>query len=289
MIRALLQSLGIRPPARLSELHPALYQAAVWKNRARRYADWYLGPARWCSVRQELPLPFRVKRHASRLLKQLGESEMWLQHNKVKNLAIAIPALTDVLIRPGETFSFCQLVGRPTRARGYVESMELSRGKVRPGVGGGICQLANMIHWLVLHSPLTVVERSNHSFDPFPDQNRSIPFGTGAAIFYNYVDLQFRNDTPATFQLRLWMTDVDLWGDLRADRQPEHVYSVFEKNHRFERHEGAWYRRNEIWRKVMPWGGGPCLAEEFLKANSARTLYEPHGGRVTEQREGRAD
>ena len=84
----------------------------------------------------EALLPFRVKRHSSRLLKQLGESEMWLQHNKVRNLAIAIPRMTDILLRPGETFSFCRLVGRPTREKGYVEGMELSRGKVRPGVGG---------------------------------------------------------------------------------------------------------------------------------------------------------
>jgi vancomycin resistance protein VanW len=264
-----------RPKRRLSELHPLLYTLAVWLHRTRRHVEWSLGDERWCSQYQASPLPFRVKRHSSRLLKQLGESEMWLQHNKVRNLAIAIPRMTDILLRPGETFSFCRLVGRPTREKGYVEGMELSRGKVRPGVGGGLCQLANMIHWLALHSPLSVIERSNHSFDPFPDHNRSIPFGTGAAIFYNYVDLRLRNDTPHTFQLRLWLTERDLWGELRSDAEPEHTYTIFERNHRFDQQGEEWYRQNEIWRRVMLRRGGATLREELLKKNRARVLYTP--------------
>ena len=34
----------------------------------------------------------------------------------------------------------------------------ISSGGFRSGVGGGLCQLANMVHWLVLNSPLTVTE-----------------------------------------------------------------------------------------------------------------------------------
>ncbi|ADO73896.1 VanW protein [Stigmatella aurantiaca DW4/3-1] len=260
---------------RLSELHPLLYTLAVWTKRTVRHLEGYLGDEHWCSQYDATPLPFRAKRHSSRLLKQLGRSEMWLQHNKVRNLAIAIPRLTDVLLLPGETFSFCRLVGRPTRRKGYVEGMELSRGQVRPGVGGGLCQLSNMIHWLALHSPLTVVERSNHSFDPFPDQNRSIPFGTGAAIFYNYIDLRLRNDTPLTFQFRFWLTDQELWGELRSNAELEHTYSVFERNHRFEQHGTDWYRHNEIWRRIMLRRGGATLREEFIKENRARVLYTP--------------
>ncbi|WP_224372987.1 VanW family protein [Hyalangium versicolor] len=264
-----------RARRRLSELHPLLYTLAVSLKRTRRHIEGYLGGERWCSQYDATPLPFRVKRHSSRLLKQLGQSEMWLQHNKVRNLAIAIPRLTDVLLRPGETFSFCRLVGRPTRRKGYVEGMELSQGRVRPGVGGGLCQLSNMIHWLALHSPLTVTERSNHSFDPFPDQNRSIPFGSGAAIFYNYVDLRLRNDTATTLQFRFWLTDRELWGELRSNAELEHTYTVFERHHRFEQRGGDWYRHNELWRRVMLRRGGALVREEFIKENHARVLYTP--------------
>ena len=85
--------------------------------------------------------------------------------------------------------------------------MELSFGKARQGIGGGICKISNMIHWLVMHSPLTIIERSNHSFDPFPDEGRVLPFGSGAAIFYNYIDFQFTNNTKDAFQINLWLTE----------------------------------------------------------------------------------
>jgi len=259
---------------RLSALHPALYHIAVWARRSERWASWVLSGKLWCRFQSDESLPIRVKRSRSRLIKALGQGDLWMQHNKVANLRLAIPALNGLIIRPGETFSFCRRVGLPTVGKGYKEGMELSRGLPRPGIGGGICQLANMIHWLVLHSPLTVTERSEHSFDPFPDHHRKVPFGTGAAVFYNYVDLQFRNDTPQTFQLCLWMTVEDLCGELRADRSHPESFHVFEQNARFERSPGGVFRKNEIWRRVIDRRTGIKLREELLKSNSARVLYD---------------
>lgn len=65
-----------------------------------------------------------------------------LQHNKVINLKLAVASIDGVIIGPQEYFSFCRLVGRPTRQRGYVEGMELSLGEARRGIGGGICHSA---------------------------------------------------------------------------------------------------------------------------------------------------
>jgi len=52
-----------------------------------------------------------VKDHSSVLIRKLGESEMWLQYNKIKNLSVAIKKINGILILPGEVFSFCRLVG----------------------------------------------------------------------------------------------------------------------------------------------------------------------------------
>ncbi len=247
---------------------------AVWVRRIERWIHWLFSGHRWCSIQREESLPVRIKRNSSRLIKFQDEAGLWMQHNKVHNLRLAIPSLDGLVIRPGETFSFCRRVGFPSARKGYKEGMELSRGRPRPGIGGGICQLANMIHWLVLHSPLTVTERSEHSFDPFPDCNRQIPFGTGAAVFYNYVDLQFRNDTQHTFQLRLWTTEADLCGELRVSEALRESYHVFERNARFERTPSGTFRKNEIWRDVIERKTGRRLREELLKTNAARVLYD---------------
>ncbi|USI86478.1 VanW family protein [Acinetobacter johnsonii] len=91
-------------------------------------------------------------------------------------------------------------MGQPTTQKGYVEGMELSFGQARCGIGGGICQIANLIHWLVLHSPLQVVQRSQHSFDPFPDHGRVLPFGSGAAIFITISIINFTTPPHIVFK-----------------------------------------------------------------------------------------
>jgi len=258
----------------LSHRHPFLYHLAVAYHRSRRWVAWQCEHQ---PLAQKVTghLPCLVKRHSSRLIKILGDSDLQLQKNKVVNLSIIAPLLDGVQIAPGETFSFCRLIGRPTRKRGFLEGMELSRGRAQSGIGGGICQMANLLHWLVLHSPLTVTQRSAHSFDPFPDENRSMPFGTGCAVFYNYVDLCFRNDTPYTFQLKIWLTGTDLWGELFSDQKIAETYKIYEKNHRFLKRGNEFYRSNQIWRRVMERTTGRHLRDEKLKENFVRVMYEP--------------
>lgn len=154
--------------------------------------------------------------------------------------------------------------------------MELSFGQARPGIGGGICQISNLIHWLVLHSPLTVTERYHHSFDPFPDDGRVLPFGSGATVFYNYRDYQFTNNTPYTFQINLWFSEKCLEGELRMDESLDYAFHVKEKEHAFLKIEDQFYRRNEIWReKILKFEGGRVVGEELITKNFARVTYTP--------------
>ncbi len=164
-------------------------------------------------------LPYRYIKHTSKLIRRLGDSDLALQRNKVVNLRLAVDCMNGVSIGPGEYFSFCRLVGRPSARRGFVEGMELSFGEARSGIGGGICQLSNLIHWMVSAFPLRVVERANHSFDPFPDEGRILPFGSGAAIFYNFIDLVLHNPTADTFQLRFHIAAHQLEGELLSARR----------------------------------------------------------------------
>ncbi len=260
----------------LSHRHPLLYRMAVFTYQQKRRLEWLLDSKSLASTYQkDEPLPFNVKRHSSRLIRKHGNSDLQLQYNKVHNIGLCLPHLDGLLIKPGETFSFCRLVGKPSRKRGFIDGMELSMGKARAGVGGGICQIANMLHWLVLHSPLTVTERSNHSFDPFPDNKRSIPFGTGCAVFYNYIDFQFLNETNYTFHLHLSMDEDNLNGHLTTDEMIEFNYKVFEKDHHFVRENGIFYRHNEIWRKVLTRIPGQHVRDEHIKTNHVRVMYEP--------------
>jgi vancomycin resistance protein VanW len=260
---------------RLSQRHPALYPLAVRAHRARRRLAWIRSDASWSTERSGDLLAARVKRHRSLLLRTLGDSDLRLQLNKVTNLRLATARVDGLLIRPGETFSFNKVVGNCTRRKGYVAGMRLSNGQAREGVGGGICQLANLLHWMFLHSPLTVVERSEHSFDPFPDNGRVLPWGVGCSIVYNYVDLVVRNDTDVTFQVLVGVGERYLEGDLRADRPLDRSYRVYARDEQFLRYGGEHFRRNEIWRSVIDTRTGNRLGEELVKRNCAKVMYLP--------------
>lgn len=260
----------------LSQYHPAFYFLSTRLRSSWRYLQWKTDAHQYAQQRSNTALPFRIKQHQSLLLRRLGDSNPLWQHNKITNLNIASAAITGIVIEPEQRFSFCQLVGRPTRKKGYVEGMELSFGEARGGIGGGICQIANMIHWLVLHSPLEVVQRSTHSFDPFPDQGRVLPFGSGAAIFYNYIDYQFYNPTKHRFQINLWLSDKQLKGELRCSDDLSYVYHIFEKNHQFIKIGESYYRQNEIWRhQKEKYKSGEILATQCMSKNFARVLYQP--------------
>jgi len=265
----------------LSEVHYIFYFARVWQKRLVRIIYWLINDNKYATKTLEINLPYRYAKHSSKLIRNYSDDprdKEW-QINKVTNLNIAILRINRVLILPSQTFSFCKLVGRPTKKKGYIEGMELSRGKARSGIGGGLCQLSNLLNWLAWHTPLKIVERSIHSFDPFPDSNRALPFGSGAAIFWNYVDLQIFNPTDKVFQIVLWTDDNSLKGELRCSARPKFKYSVCEKNPYFTCKNDDWYRSNEIWRKVFERGQNQAvekfLYEEHLASNFSKVCYKP--------------
>lgn len=240
----------------------------------KRRQAWKNPDIRWAEVNAQVLLPHQVFRHRSMILRPLAGVNMQLQENKRTNLRLAVGHLNGVVLRPGETFSFWKLVGRPTAAKGYLEGLVLKQGAISSGVGGGLCQLGNLLFWLVAHSPLEVTERHRHGFDVFPDVARKVPFGAGATLAYNHVDLQFTNPTPHAFQLQLWLDDTHLNGQLLSAQPLKATYTVEERGHHMKRqHWGGCSRHNQIVQIcTLPDGQ---TSERLLVENHALMMYEP--------------
>jgi len=259
---------------RLSEIHPIFYHARIEQKRLFRAITDFTNRNQFAKTRDlTTTFPFTCKKHQSLLRRKLGNSDPQLQENKITNLKIATSKIDGVIIRPGETFSFWKLVGRTTKSKGYIEGMQLKMGEVKTGIGGGICQLANLLYWMALHTPLVVVERHHHSFDPFPDSGRTLPFGSGASVFYNYVDLRFYNPTNQSFQIKVWVTDKHLKGAIYTDTEMPCSYHIEERNHQFLQKDGKNYRQNEIWRKTYDKVTGQMIKEELLIENFSEVKY----------------
>lgn len=255
----------------LSKKYPLLKKPIIWIRyqirNLQNWLDWRIA----CKRSQDF-FPCVVARHQSVLRRKLGDSNPKLQEQKIINLDQAIKQLNGIVIKPGQIFSFWKIVGQPTRHKGYVEGMLLSNGRVIEGMGGGLCQLSNFLYWIFLHSPTTIVERYHHSMDAFPDSGRTIPFGGGATVLYNFVDLKILNTSPYPLQLKLWLTNNHLKGQLVSTQPLDRKYHVFEKNHFFVKHGSQYYRYNELYREVKV--GGKIIETEKITTNCAPVLYE---------------
>lgn len=242
----------------------------------RRYLLWHFSQSiTYARILNNITFPFVVAKHETPLFRRLKNVDMWLQTNKVNNLKLACERMNGVILKPGETFSFWRLVGKPTKKRGYLDGMVLSNGSFHHGVGGGLCQLSNLIYWMTLHTPLTVTERWRHTHDVFPDANRTQPFGSGATVVYNYVDLQVRNDTLDAYQLVVSVGESELYGEWRCERECPYHYEVYESEHRVT-HEwwGGYMRNNVLHRKVYD-DAHLEICDEVVTENHAIMMYEP--------------
>ena len=98
------------------------------------------------------------------------------------------------------------------------------------GVGGGLCNLANTLNLLVLHSPLEIIELHTHSdaLDPSAERNR-VPFSSGTSVSYNYIDYRFKNNTPHDMQILVWCENGELKAELRSTVPVVHHTTVILK------------------------------------------------------------
>ena len=213
--------------------------------------------------------------HKSFLLRPLKDVDMYLQHNKVTNLRIAISHIDKAVIKPGQIFSIWKLVGRPTKAKGYLEGMTLNNGEISKGTGGGLCQLGNLLYWMALHTPLTIKERWRHGYDVFPDVNRAIPFACGATLSYNYIDLELQNNTDKIFQINLWLDGEYLNGQITCDADLNLIYTIYETDHSFQ-HQwwGGYTRHNKIWKRINN-PADNTETNELVAVNNAIMMYNP--------------
>ena len=257
------------------EICPFTYRLSMEKEIVKRHLKDLSQKTSFAKERKEKSLPVVVYRHNSLIRRRLGNVNMQLQENKATNLALAVSHIDGLIIRPGETFSVWKQVGRTTRRKGYKEGLTIAKGQPSQGIGGGLCQLSNLIHWLVLHSELTIVEHHHHDgLDLFPDYGRQIPFGTGTSISYNYIDYRFRNDTANTYQLRLHVDDEYLCGELRAADPQAHTFHIHAENEYFSREGGVIYRNGQVYRDTIDRATGRQIDSQLIRTNHAKVMYE---------------
>ena len=246
-----------------------------WYYTWRIYIGWYTSKRQFASGHGSEDYPNVCFQHKSLLKRNLTKEEEVYQENKIVNLRLAVEKLDGIIVYPQETLSYWKTIGKPSASKGYKKGIMLKDGTIVYGIGGGLCQLSNLLFWITIHTPLQVVERHRHGYDVFPDANRKQPFGSGATCFYPYGDLMISNPTDQPFQLRLHVGKTHLHGEWRMLHPLQVRYEIVERNHEMRREWwGGYSRHNQLYRMMLS-KEGTLLEEQLVAENHAMMMYQP--------------
>ena len=258
------------------EISPLTYAISLKKEILKRHVRNSLSREVFAKTKQREKLPVLIYSHGNNMIKRGPGIDPRLQENKADNIRLACSRMDGVVIRPGETFSFWGLVGKTSRKNGFSEGRVIVNGKLVSGVGGGLCNLANTINLLVLHSPMTITELHHHSDALAPDPGGiRVPYSAGTSVNYNFIDYRFRNETDQPVQLCTWCDGDDLHAELRTTKEFPYEFRIVEEGHHFHREDnGKLYRISKIYRETLDRSTGEVLHRELNWDNHSEVLFD---------------
>lgn len=107
------------------------------------------------------------------------------------NIRNAAARMDGTMLKPGDAFSFNDVVGPRTLEAGFAYAPEIVGDELETGIGGGTCQVASTLHAAALFGALDVVERHAHG-----RASSYAKVGLDATVAYGRVDLRLRNPFP---------------------------------------------------------------------------------------------
>lgn len=256
------------------DICPAFYAISTQKEIYKRHLKNFLSKERFAKIKRAEHLPNTVSSRSTNLIKRAKGIDLRLQENKAINIQLAGEKINGLVIRPGEVFSFYKIVGKATKKRGYKEGRIIKDKKLIAGMGGGLCNLANTIHWLILHSPLEITEIHHHSDALAPDEGKRIPFSAGTSVHYNYIDFRFKNTTDQNVQLLVHCEDNRLYAELRSEKEYPWCYELVEEDHHFRKEGKKYYRISKIYKQVSDRATGTILEKRLIWDNHSEVMYD---------------
>lgn len=256
------------------DISPTCYAISVKKEILKRHVKNLMSNDKLAKTKSDELLPNVVSSHSSNMIKRAPGVDLTLQLNKAVNIDLAGSKINGLIIRPGETFSFWDAVGKITKKKGYKEGRVLKNNKLIAGMGGGLCNLSNTLHLLVLHSPLDVTEFHKHSDALAPDEGKRKPFSAGTSVSYNNLDYRFTNNTDQNVQLVVRCEGETLVAELRSEKPYQHRYELIEEDHHFKKEGEVFYRNSMIYRNVFNIETDEFIEKEFIHKNHSKVMFD---------------
>jgi len=192
--------------------------------------------------------------------------------NSGENIRVVAAEVDGAVIPPGETFSLNGFTGPRTEAEGYIESTIIEGGEFVQAIGGGISQFATTMFNAVFFAGLEDVTHKPHSY-----YISRYPAGREATVFYDSIDLAWRNDSDTGIYVQtLWepgAITVTFWGtkhyDIESVSGERYNYSEPETQRKPDDGDCAEQSGSSgfdisVTRVFRPVGGGDVLRKEVF-------------------------
>ncbi len=106
-----------------------------------------------------------------------------------KNIELAAKKIDDIILMPGDEFSYEKAMGDITLEAGFFYAPVISNGELKNGIGGGVCQVSSTLYNTQLKAGILPTERRNHS-----KAVSYVPRGLDATLATGSIDYKFKND-----------------------------------------------------------------------------------------------
>ncbi len=164
-----------------------------------------------------------------------GESDFaGSSSSRIHNITVAAARYNGLLIPPGKTFSFNELLGEVSAKSGYLPELVIKNKKIVPEYGGGICQVSSTLYKAALKAGLEIVERRGHSVTI----RYYSPQGLDATIYPGVVDLKFKNDTNEYILIQSKIEGTKLTFEIYGENDGREV--IINGPHMYPREGGGW-------------------------------------------------
>lgn len=256
------------------EINPVCYAISLQKEIIKRHIKDFLSKEKFAKTIIKDKLPTVISEYHSNMIKRAPGVNLTHQLNKATNISLAGSKINGIIIHPEEVFSFWRVVGKTSKRRGYKEGRIIEKNRLVAGIGGGLCNLGNAIHLLVLHSPLQVIEFHKHSDALAPDEGKRVPFSAGTSVCYNHIDYRFKNTTDQDVQLLIWCEGEILHVELRSEKSFPYSYELIEEDHHFKKEGKKFYRNSKIYRIISDRKTNSIIDKELVLNNHSEVMFD---------------
>lgn len=126
--------------------------------------------------------------------------------NRIYNIKRALEQFENIVIAPGEEFSFVDYLGEVDGEHGYLPELVIKNNRTEPEFGGGICQVSTTVFRAAIYSGMKITQRRNHAYPV----KYYAPYGMDATIYIPKPDLAFVNNTPGAILVQSTIEGTEL-------------------------------------------------------------------------------